>query len=337
MEYMEYNEKKNLIKIIKKIVLVIVIGILLNSYLTSPSKAYKALDSYFKKTYGEEFVIKGIGRRRLKDREWYEAGIVFPKSYIDTPKENDRYYWGRGFAEIEAFGFDVGDSYGGVLLNESANEFYGKKLKELFGDNVLPVLEIDGEYKFTDFVREYSRVSKTISGGIYIFGRVESDKDREWYRKQIYEFVQFMKETGTFEYVAMQIKILDERCLTNYFDRNKKELLEAKQKYTTSKDYLDFRENFFKKSNNEYEQMTQEEKNIKMDSFNKGEFNDYGNNTYFSLYHMGLTSPKFKDSEPRDKSRRKEYNSISDVQLLNSVKIMYGEYYRADNGDIIEK
>lgn len=83
--------------------------------------------------------------------------------------------------------------------------------------------------------------------------------------------------------------------------------------------------------------MTQEEKNIKMDSFNKGEFNDYGNNTYFSLYHMGLTSPKFKDSEPRDKSRRKEYNSISDVQLLNSVKIMYGEYYRADNGDIIEK
>lgn len=47
MEYMEYNEKKNLIKIIKKIVLVIVIGILLNSYLTSPSKAYKALDSYF--------------------------------------------------------------------------------------------------------------------------------------------------------------------------------------------------------------------------------------------------------------------------------------------------
>ncbi len=179
MEYMEYNEKKNLIKIIKKIVLIIVIGILLNSYLTSPSKAYKALDSYFKKTYGEEFVIKGIGRRRLKDREWYEAGIVFPKSYIGTPKENDRYYWGRGFAEIEAFGFDfdVGDSYGGVLLNESANEFYGKKLKELFGDNVLPVLEIDGEYKFTDFIREYSRVSKTISGGIYIFGRVESDKE----------------------------------------------------------------------------------------------------------------------------------------------------------------
>ena len=52
---------------------------------------------------------------------------------------------------------------------------------------------------------------------------------------------------------------------------------------------------------------------------------------------MGLISPKFKDSEPRDKSRRKEYNNIEDIQLLNSVKIMYEEYYRADNGDIIEK
>ena len=146
-----------------------------------------------------------------------------------------------------------------------------------------------------------------------------------------------MKETGTFEYVAMQIKILDERCLTDYFDKNKKELLEARQRYSTAKDYLAFREEFFKKCNNEYEQMTQEEKNIKMNNFNKSDFNDYGNNSYFALYHMGLISPKFKDSEPRDKSRRKEYNNIEDIQLLNSVKIMYEEYYRADNGDIIEK
>ena len=300
MEYMEYNEKKNLIKIIKKIVLVIVIGILLNSYLTSPSKAYKALDSYFKKTYGEEFVIKGIGRRRLKDREWYEAGIVFPKSYIDTPKENDRYYWGRGFAEIEAFGFDVGDSYGGVLLNESANEFYGKKLKELFGDNVLPVLEIDGEYKFTDFVREYSRVSKTISGGIYIFGRVESDKDREWYRKQIYEFVQFMKQTGTFEYVALTFEIIDERILSTEFSKVKSEF-EKKVNINKRRELL-----------SNIKPITSQEKKEKMENLIKSEMSDFSGKLL--LLYTQIYSEKYIKSNSLDREI-KSYDNYEDIDF----------------------
>ena len=327
----------------KKYIITFLIGIVAFGFFKLKFNPESILLRHLEKKYNKEFVIAYGGKRSIGISSWYEAEI-YPKELVGTPREKDKYYWAKGFVENGK----GGDTYGKVLLNESANNFYLPKLKELFGENILPVLDLKGGYIEEDYIKEMELRNKLykerpdgnfnpLSGGIYIFGRVESDKDREWYRKQIYEFVQFMKETGTFEYVAMQIKILDERCLTNYFDRNKKELLEAKQKYTTSKDYLDFRENFFKKSNNEYEQMTQEEKNIKMDSFNKGEFNDYGNNTYFSLYHMGLTSPKFKDSEPRDKSRRKEYNSISDVQLLNSVKIMYGEYYRADNGDIIEK
>ena len=327
----------------KKYIVAFLIGIVAFGFFKLKFNPESILLRHLEKKYNKEFVIAYGGKRNIGISSWYEAEIC-PKELVGTSREKDKYYWAKGFVENGK----GGDTYGKVLLNESANNFYLPKLKELFGENILPVLDLKGGYIEEDYIKEMELRNKLykerpdgnfnpLSGGIYIFGRVESDEDREWYRKQIYEFVQFMKETGTFEYVAMQIKILDERCLTNYFDRNKKELLEAKQKYTTSKDYLDFRENFFKKSNNEYEQMTQEEKNIKMDSFNKGEFNDYGNNTYFSLYHMGLTSPKFKDSEPRDKSRRKEYNSISDVQLLNSVKIMYGEYYRADNGDIIEK
>ena len=325
MEYMEYNEKKNLIKIIKKIVLVIVIGILLNSYLTSPSKAYKALDSYFKKTYGEEFVIKGIGRRRLKDREWYEAGIVFPKSYIDTPKENDRYYWGRGFAEIEAFGFDVGDSYGGVLLNESANEFYGKKLKELFGDNVLPVLEIDGEYKFTDFIREYSRVSKTISGGIYIFGRVESDEDREWYRKQIYEFVQFMKKTGTFEYVSLWLVVADERVLSDEFVNNKKDkekLLRLHNENET--EFRKQRAEIMKKYSKSYEETAIENIRERTDNILKSDLYDTGGNaiglarmTYYNeLLVTPLYSEKYiKSQSLEDNYKLKDYDKVEDVEF----------------------
>lgn len=335
MEYMEYNEKKNLIKIIKKIVLIIVIGILLNSYLTSPSKAYKALDSYFKKTYGEEFVIKGIGRRRLKDREWYEAGIVFPKSYIGTPKENDRYYWGRGFAEIEAFGFDVGDSYGGVLLNESANEFYGKKLKELFGDNVLPVLEIDGEYKFTDFIREYSRVSKTISGGIYIFGRVESDKDREWYRKQIYEFVQFMKQAGTFEYVDLGVVIWDERVLSEEFRTNedlRKAILVARNIMDDDKEFINERKRLMKKTDESMKKLTKEEKDKILNNYIKSDIYGVGNRNdeifvYNKLLGMRIYSPKYIEMKGWNKSKDPDvYEEIKNYDNVSDIKFTFEQY-----------
>ena len=271
-------------------------------------QAIQTLSLYLQERYGEEFDI-GFGGRRgytIGDRKvsWYEYEIT-PQSYKGTNKLYDKYYDCIGTVEVEKTFLgekltSPGDSYALVLLKEQANKFYGKKLKELFGENVLPILEIDGLYfdKEKDFISnvELSKKNKKalyIEGGIYIFGRVENDEDREKYREEIYKFLSFMKETGTFEYVAMQIKILDERCLTDYFDKNKKELLEARQRYSTAKDYLAFREEFFKKCNNEYEQMTQEEKNIKMNNFNKSDFNDYGNNSYFALYHMGLTSPKF--------------------------------------------
>lgn len=238
----------------KKYIITFLIGIVAFGFFKLKFNPESILLRHLEKKYNKEFVIAYGGKRSIGISSWYEAEI-YPKELVGTSREKDKYYWAKGFVENGK----GGDTYGKVLLNESANNFYLPKLKELFGENILSVLDLKGGYIEEDYIKEMELRNKLykerpdgnfnpLSGGIYIFGRVESDKDREWYRKQIYEFVQFMKETGTFEYVAMQIKILDERCLTNYFDRNKKELLEAKQKYTTSKDYLDFRENFFKKS-----------------------------------------------------------------------------------------
>lgn len=184
--------------------------------------AYKRLDNYLTKTYGEEFVIKYMGRRKVNDKEWYEAGIVYPKSYIGTHKENDPYYWGRGFVEIYPTN-EPGDDYGAVLLKESANEFYGKRLKKLFGENVLAVFELDGYYERTNFLDEIIRRGylteegnfSPLRGRIYIFGRVRNDEDKEWYRKQIYEFIKYMKGTKTFDYTILSINIIDERILAD--------------------------------------------------------------------------------------------------------------------------
>lgn len=204
------------------IIIFVILGIFILFITTEKTRALRALEKNLYKRYGEEFNISALYKRKSNSGIRYQAEYIYPKSYDGTLKEYDSYYWGKGFVRVENFGLKLiaGDTYGGVLLNESANNFYLPKLKELFGENVLPILNIKGAYEYTDFQKEYLRVKKAISGGIYIFGRVESDEDREWYRKQIYEFVQFMKQTGTFESVELDVMIVDERILTKEFREN---------------------------------------------------------------------------------------------------------------------
>ncbi|MDY4005209.1 hypothetical protein [Fusobacterium varium] len=130
----------------------------------------------------------------------------------------------------------VGDRYGIVKINENIENFYRNKLEELFGKNILFVSDtyfnrVMKDYSFENIlkVRDEEGIPLVIKGRIYIFGRVENDEDREWYRKQIYEFIQFMKETGTFEYVALWIVVADERVLSDEFivnNEDKEKLVE---------------------------------------------------------------------------------------------------------------
>ncbi|MEH1738986.1 hypothetical protein V6948_02190 [Fusobacterium varium] len=209
-------------------------------------EAEEKIAQHMYERYGEEFevgyaMIDGYTKGD-RDVTWYEARVT-PIRYIGTPKYRDKYYKAVGTVMVkkkmfrEEFGI-TRDTYSNVMLKESANEFYGKKLKELFGENYLSVLEVTGSYsdKSKNFEGSVKLTKEKgdrlyINGGIYIFGRVENDEDREWYRKQIYEFIQFMKETGTFEYVDLDIMILDERVLTKEFREN---ILETQEKLASN-------------------------------------------------------------------------------------------------------
>ncbi|MEQ3308830.1 hypothetical protein AAA294_15265, partial [Fusobacterium varium] len=203
-----------------KILVILSIAVLLISCgrKVTPEEAEEKIAQHMYERYGEEFevgyaMIDGYTKGD-RDVTWYEARVT-PIRYIGTPKYRDKYYKAVGTVMVkkkmfrEEFGI-TRDTYSNVMLKESANEFYGKKLKELFGENYLSVLEVTGSCsdKSKNFEGSVKLTKEKgdrlyISGGIYIFGRVENDEDREWYRKQIYEFIQFMKETGTFEYVAL--------------------------------------------------------------------------------------------------------------------------------------
>ncbi|MGO5426138.1 hypothetical protein [Fusobacterium mortiferum] len=303
----------------KKYIITFLLGIAVFFFFKLTSNPQKILLNHLEKKYNKEFIIAFDGERSDGRSKWYEAEI-YPKELEGTTREYDKYYWAKGFVE-QGKG---GDTYGKVLLNESANEFYLPKLKELFGENVLPVLDLKGAYDSTDYeeemkLRKLFEKDSTgkylpLSGGIYIFGRVESDKDREWYRKQIYEFVQFMKQTGTFEYTAIAFNVLDERVLSKEFQENIKlqqELVDMGNKLAETNHSL-YRQR-------KREMMSQLPKNltpyIKMEDINK---TDIVNTVSWSYYNNLLSLPLYSEKYIRangleDTRRISKYEKVEDV------------------------
>ena len=315
----------------KKIKLLSILGMIILLFagcLSESDRAERVLQKHLKERYGEEFVIYGMGKRAGNVRRWYEAAVVYPKSYIGTRKENDSYYWGKGFVELNN-GMKGGDTYGGVLLNESANEFYGKKLKELFGENYLAVIDVKGPYSNRDFEKEMEsrRISlekelggipPEIAGGIYIFGRVENDKDREWYRKQIYEFIQFMKETRTFEHVDLDILVVDERFLLDEFQNNSIGTLTKLEEIADNipkEEFLKKRKNIMNELNIYFENNKDYKENL--EKINKNELRKEGAALYTkgnNLLYLKVYSPEYIKIQGY-KKEISDYDSIIDVKF----------------------
>ena len=297
-----------------KYFLLILITILLISCgrKVTSEEAEEKIAQHMYERYGEEFEVgyAMIDGYTKGDRNvtWYEARVT-PIRYIGTPKYRDKYYKAVGTVMVkkkmfrEEFGI-TRDTYSNVMLKESANEFYGKKLKELFGENYLSVLEVTGSYsdKSKNFEGSVKLTKEKgdrlyISGGIYIFGRVKNDEDREWYRKQIYEFIQFMKETGTFEYVDLDILVVDKRILLNEFQNNSigtlTKLAEI-QENISEKEFLKKRKNIMNELNIYFENNKKYEENL--EKINKSKLREEGVAIYTkgnNLLYLKLYSPKY--------------------------------------------
>lgn len=299
---------------------IITIIILSGLYFYMNPNPQKVIENHLKNKYKEEFIVEVLGKRD----KTYEA-IIYPKKYVGTPRENDSYYWGKGFAK----GRKGGDTYGLVLLNESTNEFFLPKLKELFGENVLPVLDMGPSYVKNNFKEEMEALKKAyklyptasfepISGGIYIFGRVESDEDREWYRKQIYEFVQFMKETGTFEYVDLDISIIEKNIMSDEFQNNtelkaeltKSALGQEYEKYRKERKGILEKYNFYTYNIDDIQDRISQINRSSLIDLGVGKWSVFNTLLYTKIY-----SPKYIENQNLDNEELKKYNKISDVKF----------------------
>ena len=320
----------------KKLFRILIVLLIALSFISCGQKATtyeakEALSKHLVERYGEEFEIGYIGRRSDGKEVWYEAEI-YPSKYVGTPKERDKYYRESGTVNIEKgiFGEKLGkagDTYGIVKVNESAEEFHKKKLKELFGDNVLQVYDIWfnrilEDYSFENIIKvsDEERTALIIKGGIYIFGRVENDEDREWYRKQIYEFIQFMKETGTFEYVDLDIEVIDIRRLYDNFnnsDKIKKMLINNRKSWENNEISAKDSDNKRKEILNTLNVLTKNEVTNNINKINRSTINEspFKWSYYTVLLYSKIYSPKYILNNHLDEEKKKEYNKITDIEF----------------------
>lgn len=318
---------KRLFKVL--VILSIVILFISCGRKVTSEEAEEKIAQHMYERYGEEFevgyaMIDGYTKGD-RDVTWYEARVT-PIRYIGTPKYRDKYYKAVGTVMVkkkmfrEEFGI-TRDTYSNVMLKESANEFYGKKLKELFGENYLSVLEVTGSYsdKSKNFEGSVKLTKEKgdrlyISGGIYIFGRVENDEDREWYRKQIYEFIQFMKETGTFEYVSLEIFVIDKRVLkeTIFYSKDILENLEENRNKLTRKKFFRYRSELLGDYIEDFDIIKNTEK------IDKGSYITNGIKGILYqgiIFYKKLNSPKYIESNNLKNKEKINYNNLNEMQF----------------------
>ena len=337
----------------------------------------KELKEYLYDKYGEEFVIDRIGTRD-DGRETEYVARIYPEAIVGTKKEDDKYYYGRATIDKALFGglTGAGDNYSYIMMNQTGEEYLMPKVQEIFGDRVLlkmdSKIEIWGReriiveeyrkrgapnsegvdafigYKESNFKRAHNRVLQAPQHNklflelyIYIFDRIDDREEKDKRRKDIFEFVQYLKEEGLFKYLELGVIFIDERVLAPSYDKyqNKVFYSEKVEKVIEGEKVrlppLELRKEMSQELEEEIDDMSKKELLINMKEIRKDElkiFNKEDLGYYNGQYMDWIMSIEMMKSERKSLYRRKkdnnllykyDYKSIDDINLSNNNKYIY--------------
>ena len=204
---------------------------------TKIERVREKMKKELKEKYGQKFVVDRIGTRSSRGDVFYQAR-VYPNSIVGTKKEGDDYYYASATVDKLPFGRlgEVGDSYPLVKLKLDIEEYLKPKMQELFGKRILTKIEAHYKkrepgnetfwgQKVNGFEAARDSIKKDPENRmielelyLYIFDRIDSKQEKEKRRKDIFEFVQYLKEEGLFEYLEMGVIFIDERVLAPSYE-----------------------------------------------------------------------------------------------------------------------
>lgn len=237
-----------MIKTLKKILLVFLCLISIIACGTSKEEKVKTqMETYLREKYGEEFVVDMIGLRSANEEKFYQARI-YPKSIIGTPREDDDYYYGSASIDVDAYGKlskGTGDDYSFIKRNDDVENYLLPKVKELFGDSVRLKVDVKHEvsaeldyeapeedllwigYKSTslkemreDIAKDPKHERMLLSLYIYIFDKIDNEKEKEERRKQLFEFLQYLRSEGVDRFLKIFMVFADNVILAPSFEND---------------------------------------------------------------------------------------------------------------------
>ncbi len=342
------TEEDEMKKRILKLLTVLLITITIFGCGNNVNKVRNKMEKYLYEKYGEEFVVDRIGRRSANGQEFYQARI-YPKSIIGTNREDDDYYYASSSIDIKSFGRlgKPGDSYDIVMFNEGIENYIEPKAKEILGDRIRIISDskykknIDGTFYWA-FQHDFLKAKEIIETDknyrievnlyVYIFDRIETEEEKGRRREEIFEFIQYLKEEGLFEYLEMGVIFIDERVLApsykNYkidlkYGKKEKEIVDGEEVYLPQKE---LREEMSRKLIEELEKMNEEEKMENLKKLLKNELSYKGIGEFNSQYGTYIYSNKMLErSYPTSKRDKNiDYSKTKDITLGKGRDYIYG-------------
>jgi hypothetical protein len=313
------------------------------------------IEKYLYEKYGEEFVVDQIGLRGSGGGQFYQARI-YPVSIIGTNKEWDSYYYGKATIDKRVLGLGgVADSYGEIKRSLEIENILLPEAKEIFGERVL--LKVDQRYEkrnergnFICYLNpSYEEIKKKmieepgdhrilLDLDVYIFDRIDNETEKEKRRKQIFEFIQYLKEEGLFEYLEMGVIFIDERVLAPGYDDFSYDIYvsdKVREEVDGEIVYMppmELRKRMSRVLQAEIDKMSEEELLESMGQIRKSDLSydvlDKYNATHYGLiYSVGILQEKYKTAYERyienNQIDNYYYNDISNVKIGRNLEYAY--------------
>ena len=312
-------------------------------------KVSAKIEKYLYEKYGEEFVVDRIGLRSSMGEEFYQARI-YPKSIIGTNKQWDDYYYASASANKYSFGRlgGVGDSYSYVYRNMDVENYLLPEARKTFGERIL--LKVDVAHKVTgdgswwagyksssleemrkDMEEEPDRTRIELDLQLYIFDRIENEAEKEMRRKQIFDYIQYLKEESLYDYLEMGVIFIDERVLAPSYDDfsleiyvtdKVREVVEGEAVYMPP---MELRKRMSRVLKQEVDQMSEEELLESMRMIRKDELSDlpgYNAQNATYIYSFGMLKENYSSSIT-DEDKERDYSKPEHVVLGNNLKYIY--------------
>ena len=357
----EKMKRRNIRKLQSSLILVSIIILTpiiyqaIESFGHNAERVKEKIEAYLYNEYGEEFVADRVGTRNYPDGKTRFIARIYPESIIGTNKEGDPYYTATAGVEKKIFGRlgAVGAGYENVLIKLEAEEYINKKAKELFGERVL--IKTDVKYKLrkkgnsyfswqivSGFEELLERVNNDPNNHriemdlyIYIFDRIETEEEKEERRRQIFDFIQYLKEEGLFEHLEMGVIFIDERVLAPgyidyYYKINRSE--KVKEEIAGETVYLpplELRKEMSEVLQKEVDRMSEEEMVENMGKIRKNELTPEHIANYNRQYLVWICSLNMlKETRSSRYERERKEDNLDFYQYEDSNNIIFAKDHK---------